>query len=887
MTKEIAPSNSRPAPVSTQNPDNLFNGRVFQWPAVQAEVTVGKNQGTMPIPFPGLPHIPTFPYATNYLSPTINAVSGAPAEDVALDRIQRSFRVELDWHMLFSSAFEIGTATGFEHIRRPLEKSTGIGLGGDGNPTQQGVENLAKLLNVTQGVKTRTLSFKNWNVSAKDTLEFDDQDFSTPEKYLAMWREKVGSVILNIDSECTVTVSSLLAGEIAARFEQLKSEVDATSVFIEKADELLAKAVDSNGLDNSYRASLRRAMDMKVAYHEARSRMRELQKKAESLGYKLDAETGKIVQLTRLKTSYIPTHHASRIEKVDELGIETYKYKVINERPGRFKLEPDWGAKEYSLAEALSQAVGLREGLFERRGSQFFAATGQSLDDVLSQLDAWAINSTFENISIPLYDLGVNTGEQLTGVITAYRPQIGRMPIQLPSLFIEEKYRMVLRWCGAAVGEVVESITLAPGEERTLVMERSTVIERETRTTATSSLDIASESKGEFVSEVEAESRRSRDGTHSSNWSAATSGGANWGIFNASGQAAGGQTWNESTTEFAKTLSKLTQKAASSLTARTRYEVSSMASYKATTTTRDSTTVSFKNINQGCALTLFLSQLTNRYARELYLSELSVTVHPCTETLFAAEFALPRQFALGEVNGILKAMSPEALPIHFKIDKKTALAAYYKEILNKIVASLYQYNLEIEGSVEKAIECLKAIEDATDVETAIDLAENGFRKLTMGKKNLLNNADPVDGPCAGLFMTTVPSPSTGLEEYTNNLRNVELERRQAENREILARAQQMEAIANSIVAKPPELVAIVRKGENLQTAEVSFIGVLLVGTWLLLTDGVVQITFEVKDKSILDYKLEFESEQPWLDPQNRNIGALFHPDSKLSLPFVV
>lgn len=848
---------------------SMGNGRVFQWTAPQAD------KGDAPFPLPGP------------LPPSIISVSGLAAEDVTVDRIQRSHRVPLDWGELITTVFDSSAGTGFEYIRLPLEIEASVETGQDGNPTPASLAKLATDLGFGGGNPKQAFKFgKAWWVRAKTGAQFVDADFANTAAYLAMWKTKVDHLDIQLDTVCTTSFNDLYASEIAKRFEQVKAEVNATSVLIAKADELLNTAVIQNGLDNSYKTSLRRAMDMKVAWQEANARMRELQQKAEAIGYRLDPQNGELIKVTNLSCSFYPAHHRTKLEPVDDLGIGGRSAKLSNERPATFRPAPDWSETKYSYEQALNQAVGLRAGLFERRADEYVAATGHRLSDVLSQLDPMQPDGVFSTITIPVYDIGVNTGERLTRVITAFRPHMGRMPIRLPELFIEQKFRLILRWNGVAVGEVVESTSLAPGEERTLVVERSTVVERETKSTATSSLDVTSEAHSELVSELEAESRRSRDATHSSNWSASASGGVNFGVWNAGGSASGGQTWNETTNEFARKLSKLTQKASSSLTARTRYEVSSTASYKATTTTRESTTINLKNINQGCALTLFLHQLTNRYSKELVLSELSVTVLPAAETLFASEYSLPRQYSLTDVNGFLKAMTVEALPLGYGADKKATLAKYYKTILEAVVDMLKQYKLRSTDASKSADQLLDEVRSETDALKAIALAENNFRQLVASATNLLEGDGQVDGPCAGLLMSTFVGSSTALENYTSQLREAELARRQADTTEVLAHAHQLESVANTIKLVPPDLVAMIRQDGDLRNAIVNFVGNLRTGKWLLLMDEVVLTAFEVADAATLEYKLQFAADQAWLDPAIPTVGFLLHEQTKLYLPFV-
>lgn len=691
---------------------------------------------------------------------------------------------------------------------------------------------------------------------------------------------------LPLDTICSIEFHDFFASEIAARYEQVRSEVDSTSILVGKVDDLLKDSVTTNGLDSTYRTALRRAMDMKVSFHEAKARMRELQQKAEALGYRLDPLSGDLIKATNISSSFIPSHHRTKLELIDDLGIGREIANLTNERPSALRPLPDWQETKFSHEQALNKTLGIKSGLFERISNEYITTTGHNLDDVLRNLDPYLPDSIFGTITLPIYDMGVNTGEKLTRAVSAFRPHPGRMPIRLPELFIEEKYRLVLRYSGVATGEVVESVTLAPGEERTIVIERSTVSERETKTSATSSLDIASEARSELISELESESRRSRDASHSSKWSASANGGVNFGIWNAGGETSGGQTWNETTNDFAKRVSKLTQKASSSLTARTRYEVSSTASFKATTSTREATTINLKNINQGCALTLFLHQLTNRYSQELFLVDLSITVLPATETLLCSEMSLPRQFSLSDVIGVLKAMSVESLPIRFKTTKEAELEAYYKEVLNQIASLLKSYDLKTDDENVKADDLLDEILNSVPGIKSIEIAEKNLKRLAPKSVNYLQSSGWVDGPCAGLLMTTYSSPSTALEDYTNKLREAELEKRRADTKEVLARAAQIEAVGDSLRPAPPDLVAIVKNGGDLKSAKISFVGSVRQGKWIVVVDSIARHHFEA-DPTILEYLINFTTDQDWLSENNNNLGFLIHEPSRLHIPFVV
>lgn len=121
-------------------------------------------------------------------SPIQIPIPSTAAEDVTADRIQRSFRVGIDWVKMLKTVFDCKNSTGFEYIRLPIEKELKATFNNRGDINLSSIKDIAKEAGFATNVVKDEFKFGKWLVKPKKDLKFQYTDFTTVDNYLSMWR---------------------------------------------------------------------------------------------------------------------------------------------------------------------------------------------------------------------------------------------------------------------------------------------------------------------------------------------------------------------------------------------------------------------------------------------------------------------------------------------------------------------------------------------------------------------------------------------------------------------------------------------------------------------------------------------------------------------------
>ncbi|WP_213290549.1 hypothetical protein [Bradyrhizobium sp. sGM-13] len=632
---------------------------------------------------------------TKALSPFLTLQGPKDTDAETLLRFTRTRLVPLEWSDILQPK---AGSNGFEYLRSYLHRAWKL------RPEEFDAAKLGLFITVGAApgleVKVTHPSGREYVAILKDPAQashvLDDE-----ASYDAFWA--TGLLKLQLDPAISPSVEELdlSAPVIINEYNELVAAETLAKTFSEKADEFVSTSIGPQLLegDEIERVSSR-FLRMKAPYEQVKVAKLRLKDRAADLGYVLplvqerrplpgggDAvlEPGKLYrEYVRLFT-WTTTHERIVFDRIfPRRVVDT----TIHVELGRdyYQVMPDYDPW-IERRDQLFRNENLTSYIFQRNGSEFVTRNGETLSAIAKRCD---LDEQFRlacAIWIPVYEQKLTKGEVLTKYLIYKRPLPGIKPIDFPQVFIREELAYKSHWKHPEIGELLNSLNLAPGEERTITIERSYSREAEERKTATSLLDVSETESLDLATEIENEAKRSEDTSRSSNWDVSAGGSFFGGLFSASGGAGGSST--TTTSEFARNVQKLARRASNSLTRRTRQEVSTSSSVRTNILSREVTTIKVNNINDGRTLNLLFYQLFNVYECGLYLEDLELVIVPPIEVVDGSNVTLPVRAKFSEIEKALDLADWRRLPILPDMHGSTDEAftdQYYGKILNAIEA---------------------------------------------------------------------------------------------------------------------------------------------------------------------------------------------------------
>lgn len=481
---------------------------------------------------------------------------------------------------------------------------------------------------------------------------------------------------------------------------------------LEKFTGELSKAADTFGINSAtslmdesqVNALLRAVLTMKAPDVDRKLRKNELKDKAAALGY-IIAESneqwkfednsidqvvaGRLYRPFNDRISWITAHTRTGTRSSSGFfGIgassSTYEWTeyvkhekwVVKHDVIAVDLDP-FAQRERSLS-----AAGFTSYRFERVGSSYLTAEGDSLEDVMLRCEN---DENFRRscaVWLPIYEQKISKGLMLTKYLIVKRPHMGIKPVRLPKLYVEEGLSYRTQWQNSELGELVYTINLAPGEERSVTVEqRSTRSVDESRSTV-SVLDLTETTQNDLNSEIEKEARSTSEQSSSNSWSASASG-----TFKGiTGSLSSSSNSSMSSSQFARSFERIARKAASSIARNTRQEVRSSVSVKTETSRTEATTIRIKNINDGRTLNLLFYRLYNVLATKLCIDELLLVYESGIEIVAGSGITIPRVISINDLPRTFSIFEWENLPFQCVFDEeeeefKESYWAYWSTVL--------------------------------------------------------------------------------------------------------------------------------------------------------------------------------------------------------------
>lgn len=597
--------------------------------------------------------------------------------------------------------------------------------------------------------------------ASNETLTIDD--FKTAEKYAVAWRTKITGVEIVFETNAHAekycvqfSEIDLRPGIIARRYSELKIMLDfaqALSSGLPPIDQDKVAALINSGAD---------AEEISKLQHKyARIRMdqvdvlRELQRLAsiaENMGLILCLDTrqikqpdgvvittlepGKVYKPYQRTVAWTTTHQRPERRRSWFFGI-SYTQSVTFTQ-GHLAVVTDYEPVDTAIDhltrwrdDYLAANPGNEVHVFRQAGKQFVAADGSPLRAVMERCD---LDETFRRRCVallPVFEESL-TGERVLVKYDAFEhPLPGVAPAIMPRLTLEEalSYRTV--WGGVVLGELANTINLAPGEQRTVHLVKQFQEEAETSRTAVSVFDVNRADSSDLATSMERIARQERE--KSTNLQVSTS--ASGGGFGVTASASASSGVNTSAKEFGQAIGKVAKKAAQAVTQQNREEVSSSSSLRTKVTTTDETTAEIRNINEGRTLNLMFYRLYNRYTGGLYIEGLQFNLLPGVESIAGSGVFEAETYSIGQTDRLLDRLGEAPLPFDLDSDGQLRLReAVLREVFDLLKT---EYGEEEEDAFVLGGEAAAEAEEGEDAPerrdrsvSVLPMARAGVAQLT-------------------------------------------------------------------------------------------------------------------------------------------------------------
>lgn len=375
------------------------------------------------------------------------------------------------------------------------------------------------------------------------------------------------------------------------------------------------------------------------------------------------------------------------------------------------------------FAETRSAMIkgGQQVYVFEQSPSGLVSTEGEMLRQIM---DRCKYDEAFRRscvVMLPVYEDSL-TGQRLLSKYAVYkRPLPGLVANILPRLSLEESLTYRTAWVETQLGELLNSINLAPDEERKVTITKRFEQETTVTRTSTSIFDISRAETSDLATEMENQTRQEQESSKSLQFSTKASGG--WGAFSAEASASGGT--SSSLKDMSQSISKVARKAAKSVSSQNREEVSTTATARTTISHTDETVATIRNINQGRSLNLMFYRLYNKYKGGLYLEGLRFDVIPSVEVIAGSGVHESKSYSLEELPSMIAEFKAAQLPFAIKDDE-----AYTNRLLERIETLLRTEYATDSGVEAPTLNALMAAPSDAPAESDVGAASVSVGRLT-------------------------------------------------------------------------------------------------------------------------------------------------------------
>ena len=233
-------------------------------------------------------------------------------------------------------------------------------------------------------------------------------------------------------------------------------------------------------------------------------------------------------------------------------------------------------------------------------------------------------------------------------------PLPSMIPVQFPEVKLLESLAFRLQWRGTELGQLVSTINLAPGEERSIniaknfreVVSNSLSSSASRETAIGRSVDLTTEIENEATREFESKRTRARNaGAQFS-----------YGGFGVNGSSSTNQT--SSLRTFARRVSRVARKAAATYSEKVNRQVAIKQERQVEVNTSESSDIQIENRNQSVSMNLLFYQVNNQFNSGLFLEDLKICITSPYELIQGSGIFDSRLFDIREIEEALTYLWP-------------------------------------------------------------------------------------------------------------------------------------------------------------------------------------------------------------------------------------